>query len=84
MDEQARPRCVAKELRILLCGWSSHVLSGDKDQEGIPKFLYNGYGLKADKNSNAIKHLGEKKTTQLGRIIRRRRGSSSSSSSGSY
>ncbi|CAE7810511.1 unnamed protein product [Symbiodinium sp. CCMP2456] len=27
----------------------------DKDQEGIPKFLYNGYGLKADKNSNAIK-----------------------------
>jgi len=27
----------------------------DKDAEGIPKFVYNGYGLQKDKNSNAIK-----------------------------
>ena len=42
--------------------WS--VISGDKDAEGIPKFVYNGYGLQKDKNSNAIKRLGEKKKAQ--------------------
>ena len=31
---------------------------GDLDQSGIPKFVYNGFGLSDKKNSNAIKRLG--------------------------
>ena len=31
---------------------------GDLDKSGIPKYVYNGFGVSDKKNSNAIKCLG--------------------------